>query len=473
MFSVKGVDTSGFSSGDSLYAQIEFDGGLLTDEVDRRLVGYSNHLLTKTGILNVETGARTGSGSILISFDPKKIKPYQVRDFAKQIYIPGGFVFFHENSLRDRYWEIFIYGDEDQKCRELAQELAYISSDHPLIKDRVLNFKQGSKKLVLLPNREQFAESNIGFTAAASRARLGVYGPVSYKRIDSNGEIDVRIRTADLTQLNNFYMENIVTRQFRDETLDILVPVGNTEVNSSIQLRSLMNLREETEPSNIRRDNRRRFASITIVTKPMDPRHVKREIAPLFNQLSLPPGYSIEFDPEAIRKSKNLSTTVFSLVLAIVFCYMILASINESFTIPLLILSVIPPSLSIPAICLVLSGSLYNSAIACAFIAVSGMTINAAVLCVDSIRTSMQNGSLKTFTTVYFSIRRIIPALLATTGTTVVGAIPFIFLSEGTNSIIRTFSLVGALGITFSFFCSITIIPSLIFISKKGVIYEN
>jgi len=75
----KGVDTSSYGSEDSVYAQVEFDGGLLTEETDRLLASYSEKLASNAGIKNVETGARTGSGSLLISFNPEQIQTHQVK----------------------------------------------------------------------------------------------------------------------------------------------------------------------------------------------------------------------------------------------------------------------------------------------------------------------------------------------------------------------------------------------------------
>jgi len=447
-FITKGVDTSGYGSQDSVHAQIEFDSGLAVDETDRLLAAYSETLVGNIGIINVETGAKTGSGSLFISFDPKKTKAHLVRDLAKQTSIPGGFVFFHENSAKDRYWEINIYGDEDNKCRELAEELTYICSFHPLVKERILNFKQGNKKLILLPDRQRFAEAGIGFSNVASGIRLGVYGPVTYKRMTSNGEIDVRVRTG-----------NIPTKE------EIL----NSHV-SSLRVDSLMLAIDDIENSGIRRTDRRRTASITISTKPMDPRRVKQEISPLFNKLDLPPGYSVEFDPDAIKRAQDLSTTAFFLVLVVFICYMIIAAINESFIIPLFVLSAIPPSLALPALFLVLTGSAYNSAIACAFIAVSGMTVNASVLCVDSLKRSLKPSSILS---IYTGLRKKIPALLATTCTTIAGALPFLFLTEGANILIRTLALVGALGVACSFICSITVIPSFFILLKDSACAEN
>ena len=463
----KGAVTLDYISEDSVYGQVEFDGGLLAEEVDRLLALYSERLIDNTGIINVETGARTGSGSLLISFDPKQTQAHLVRDLARQIYIPGGFIFFHENTIKDLYWEIFIFGDEDKKCRELAEYLAFLCADHPLINERVLNFKQGSKKMILLPERDVFAEANLLFSTAANRIRMGVYGPVAYKRIALNRETDVRIWTDGYDITDNTF------RRSRESVLKLLVSVLNEEKINTLRIDSLMQINEETEPSSIRRDNRRRYASITISTKPMDARRVKQELLGLFEQVDLPSGYSIEFDPAAIEQSKALSSTVLSLVLAVFFCYMIIASINESFSVPLIVLCTIPPSLAIPALFLVLSGSAYNSAAACAFIAVSGMTVNASILCVDGVRTGIRAGKEKTTLNIYLAIREKIPALLSTTGTTVAGAIPFIFLKEGANTMIRTLSIVSAIGIASSCICSITIIPSILFFTKNYSAYAG
>jgi len=453
---VKGVDTDSIGSEDSVYGQIEFDGGLLAEEIDRLLTEYSDRLLKIPGIKNIETGSRTGSGSLMISFFPNQTKAHLVKETAKNINIPGSFVYFHDNSIKDRYWEIFVYGDEDRKCREIAKELALICAESPVIKERILNFKQGRKKMVMLPDREILAGLSTSFSTAADRLRMGVYGPVIYKRMESGGEIDVRVRTG----FN-------VTRQSKEDVLKTLVSTGDSEKISSLPINSLMKIKDDFESSGIRRENRRRSASITISSKPADPRRIKNEIDRLTKKLDLSSGYSIEFDPEAIKQSENLSATVFSLLGAIIFCYMIIAAVNESFKIPFMILSVIPASLAIPAISLVLSGGSYNSAVACAFIAVSGMTVNAAILCAEGVSARTASKNRISSLSIYLGIRKKLPALLSTTGTTIAGALPFLFLTEGVNSLIRTLSFVGALGVTCSSLCSVTILPSLLSVTNK------
>jgi multidrug efflux pump subunit AcrB len=206
----------------------------------------------------------------------------------------------------------------------------------------------------------------------------------------------------------------------------------------------------------------------------MDPRRVRREVMGVLKNLELPPGYTVEFDSEAIGRAEALSGTVLSFLLVLIFCYMVIASVHESFGIPLAILSVVPPSLAFPALCLAFSGTPLNPAAACAFVAVSGMAVNASVLSAGGLapflefRSGGGNADGKTGGkksgggfALYRGLREKIPALLATGGTTVAGAAPFLFLREGANALIKTLALVSALGVGASCLCSLGIIPAL------------
>ncbi|MDR1574542.1 MAG: efflux RND transporter permease subunit [Treponema sp.] len=453
---IRGADSGTSGSENSLYAQVEFEGGLLAEETDRLLAEYGETLAGKEGITYVQTGAKTGSGNLLVSFDPKRLSADRAGELVRSITIPGAFVFLSENPAAGRYWEIKIFGDDGEKCRELAEELARSSAALPLVRERILNFKAGGKKLTLLPDRERLAETGISFYRVADMARRGVHGPVAYKRVGPQGEIDVRVRSG-------------TRAPSRAETLELLVSAEGQEARN-LPLDSLTRIRESVEPAGIRREDRRRMASVTLGTKAMDPRRVKKEMTPLFGKIELPPGYSIEFDPEAIRRAEALSGTCLSLLLALTFCYMVIASVNESFVTPLAVLSAVPPSLALPALCLALSGRPLDLAAACAFVAVSGMTVNAAVLCAGGMRRFPRSGDREQTLSLYRLLRRKMPALLATAGTTIAGALPFLLLREQANDMVRTLSLVCALGVAASCIFAISVVPavSLILTRQKS-----
>jgi multidrug efflux pump subunit AcrB len=193
----------------------------------------------------------------------------------------------------------------------------------------------------------------------------------------------------------------------------------------------------------------------------MDPRRVRKELAETLKGLELPPGYALEFDPAEIRRAEALSGTVFLFFLALLFCYMVIAAVHESFGIPLAVLSVVPPSLAFPALCLALGGRPLNPAAACAFVAVSGMAVNAAVLSVESLGCFLGRRGRDRAFALYRGLRKTLPLILATGGTTVAGALPFLLLREEANILVRTLSLVTALGVGASCICSLIIIPAL------------
>jgi multidrug efflux pump subunit AcrB len=432
-----GADPLSAASENSVYAHVEFDGGLLAEEADRRLAEFSEILAVPEEIKTVQTGARTGSGSALITFDPKKIDADRIREKARSVKIPGGFVYFPETSPGERVWEISVSGDDGGKCRELAKEAAGICSDLSMIREMVLNFKDGTKRLTFLPDREKLRWAGISFYRFAETARQGVHGSIAYKRIGAGGETDVRIRGAGGADRRPALS--------RKETAELLA--GGRD--SSLNLGSLSLSREDNEPSGIRREGRRRIASISIRTRPMDPRRVRDAVMKELRKIDLPPGYVFEFDREAIEAAEALSGTVLSFLAALLFCYMVIASVNESFIIPLAVLSVVPPSMAVPAVVLAVSGS-FNSAVACAFVTVTGMAVNASVLIVSEIK---DTGNL------YRAVRKVLPALIATAGTTIAGSLPFLFLTEGSNILMRTLALVTMLGVGSSCVFSFALLP--------------
>ncbi|MFP3089648.1 efflux RND transporter permease subunit [Treponema sp. TIM-1] len=446
-----GADVGTESSARSLYAQVEFEGGLRAEEADRLLAPYAEGLTGHEGVETVQTVARTASGSVLVTFDPRIIPADKLRNLVRTQGIPGGFVYIPEMSSRERIWEIKVTGDDDETCRELAEAAARLCGTIPLIRETVLNFKEGSRRLTLVPDRERLLTAGIQFSQLADRVRRGVHGPVAYKRISPQGETDVRIRGRGIAALS------------REEIRGLLV--GSGTAREAVRLDSLVKKDSgpEAEPSGIRREDRRRIASISIRTSPMDPREVRDQVMAVLDAMELPPGYTLEFDRDAIAAAEALSGTVFWFLLALIFCYMVMAAENESFGIPLAVLSVVLPSLSVPALGMAASAFPITASAACAFVAVSGMAVNASVLITDEIRRIPRWKKNKRDLTpdLYRALRRKLPLLFATGGTTISGAAPFLFLTEETNSLIRNLSVVSVLGVGASLFVGLSLLPAL------------
>ena len=455
-----GTDTGGEWADDSVYVQIEFESGFLKEEIDLLLAFWAERIGNHEHIFEVQTGARTGSGNGLVTFNSSKIDTQAIRSYIRSITIPEAFIYIPQMSGNDRVWTISIIGDDIEIIRDLVRQAAFISSFIPEVKESVLNFKEGSPRLNLIPKRDFLAQAGIYFSYISEFLRQGVHGPVAYKRIDETGETDLRIQYMASDGENDSLLYNVLSGR------DVLnIPLQSSNGNSLLLVSSMTEAVRTNDVSAIQRENRRRAASFSVRTEPGDPRFYRDIIMPFFDQIDLPSGYRIEFDPDAIAQADNLSKKFFNFFWALLFCYMIIAAIEESFLLPLIILSSVLPSLGIPVIFIFIHGYLFNNAVACALVAVSGIAVNASVISAGFLWSS--NGGKFSF---YRMIKGKMPVIFAITVTTIAGSIPFLFLADGSNEFIKTLALVTVLGTGVSFICSFTLIPSLInlFIKYKS-----
>jgi multidrug efflux pump subunit AcrB len=456
---ISGADIGGETSEDSVYAQVEFDGGLRSEEADKKVSEWAKLIKEYNGIKNVQTGSRVGGSSVLVSFNPAIIDNAKVREVLRSKNISEGFVFINEASNKESIWQIKVSGDSALKCREVAEEAANICVAIPVVKQTVFNFKDGSPRLILTPDRAKIASENTGFSfvQAAGAVRSAVYGPVVYKRVSNNdGEVDVRIKSIGNIAATKEDIENILIANQQQNT-------ANTKLNS------VMISGSEKESSGIRRENRIRTASISVITNTADPRKMRDKIMPQIKKIDLPAGYSIEFDKAAVEAAEALSDTVFYFLLAIIFCYIVIAMSNESVFIPIAVLAMVPPAMAVPALFMFVFGYSFNAASACAFIAVSGMAVNAGVLITDEIKDVLKFSvdNKQKFGLLYKAVRKRIPALVATSVTTISASIPFLFLSEGSNFIVKSLSFVTVFGVGASAVFSMFLIPSIAALNLK------
>jgi HAE1 family hydrophobic/amphiphilic exporter-1 len=238
----------------------------------------------------------------------------------------------------------------------------------------------------------------------------------------------------------------------------------------SFRVGSLTETFRDREPSLIRREDRRRTASFSVRTAPMDPRKAREKILGFLQTLELPEGYTVEFDREAVRAAETLSKTSFRFLFALLFCYMIIAASSESFSLPLIILSSVPPSLAVPVLILTPLGFPVNAAVACSLVAVSGMAVNASVLTGENFKQFLKTKKPLEAMKVYRLLRSRLPVLTACTGTTAAGTLPFLLLRENSNAMLKVLSLVTFFGVTASAFCSLALIPSWVQLRVKYLV---
>ncbi|OHD19255.1 MAG: hypothetical protein A2087_09555 [Spirochaetes bacterium GWD1_61_31] len=443
---------------DAVFAHVEFEPGAAIDSTDNRLAEWSSRLGAVPGILAVQTTARAGSGSGLIQFDAELLDRASVRQAARDTPVNGGFVWIQENDLAERSWELMVRGEDDAICRELARQAAEACGTIAFVSETILNFKDGPEDVILRPDRERLATFGFSFSQVGDELRRAIYGPVAYKRLEDGREYDVRVTMAH--------------SEDQASLADVDTVLLASEA-ASIRISDLTRAVRERDVSRIQRRDRRRIAGITIRGTMIDPVKVNQAVQKALEAIVLPIGYYWEFDREALQGAQRLAGSLWYFLAAVLFIYMVLGIVSESLSLPLVILAALPPSLAVPAVLLLASGQSFNAAFACAFVAVAGLVVNAAVLGVEECQHQIslnsagfskgqKAGSMRHPAKAFYNVlRQRMPALLATCGTTVAGALPFLFLRDSGSSLVRSLAIVSASGVSASFVVSILLIPAL------------
>ena len=151
---------------------------------------------------------------------------------------------------------------------------------------------------------------------------------------------------------------------------------------------------------------------------------------------------------------------VFAFALAVVFVYMILASLFESFTYPLTIIFSVPLAIIGSFIALYLFGKPINIPVYVGAITLAGIVVNNAVVLVDYIKLLTSKGMGKWRAIIQGGERRLRPILM-TSGTTLLGLLPMA-LDKGEGSNLWSplaFTIIG--GLVTSTLLTLIILPVL------------
>ncbi len=435
---------TGGETGSTIEAHIDFESGTAVEHVDEGLAAWSGVLSGTTGVLCTYTTARRGYGSALVTYDPAIMERAQLCDTMRHGAPAGAFVWIPEPDAHERSFEVIVSGDDDAECRTLATSAASRLSALPWVIEPILQFKEGAPDIVIEPDRQRLAMAGVSFARVEDCLRRAIQGPVAYKRLDEQGQTDVRFMSRAAATVRGLGA----------------IPVRTSTAPQPVAALAMVS--RQRDVARIYRSDRRRIAALALRTRPIDPRSARDAVYAALAAVPHPVGYAFEFDRAAIESVERLSGCLGSFLVAALLAYIVTAAVSESLTVPLAVMLALPPSLAVPAILLVIAEVPVDASIACAFVAVSGIVVNASVLTVDAARRrGIAAGRTVDAVDLYHIIRSRFATLAATSGTTVAGALPFLLLGSTGAGMARALAFVTVLGSATSFIAATTLVPSL------------
>ena len=186
--------------------------------------------------------------------------------------------------------------------------------------------------------------------------------------------------------------------------------------------------------------------------------NARAEVDELVENINLPSGLALE----VIHDENDLGEFGFLILAAFVLIYMILASVFESFSVPVVMMFSIPMAAIGSLVALILTGnSLLNANVLTGFIILLGIVVNNGIILIDYSRVLQKRGYTESRALMMAGLARIRPILI-TAITTIIALIPLAMgKAEYVTSIGVPFAITVIGGLALSTLLTLVFIPTL------------
>ncbi|MBF0406090.1 MAG: efflux RND transporter permease subunit [Candidatus Riflebacteria bacterium] len=310
---------------------------------------------------------------------------------------------------------IHLTGDSLEKLQEIEKKVLKIVKEVPGTLDVQSTWQSGKPEVKIIPIREHLAKYGMTEAFLAGTLRTYYEGNIAAKFREGDDEYDIRLK---LSENHRKDVRNI-------SSLVILTPTG-----AAVPLIQLAKIEETGGPVQINRKSRTRLITISANVAGRSLGEVLREIRAQTDLIDLPAGYEIYFSGAAERMSESFESLLTSLFLALIFTYMLLAALLESFIHPITILLTFPMAFGGIILGLFLTGQTLSIFSLMAVVMLVGIVVNNGILMIEEYRRLSSEG-LSCIDSVISGSKAKLRPIIMTTIATVAAMVP---LAMGTGS---------------------------------------
>ena len=314
-----------------------------------------------------------------------------------------------------------IRGDDIKKLELIADKVEAIIKSTPGAVDVENSLELSKPEIRINIDRDKASDLGVNPYLIASTIRAMVDGTVATQYKEGDEQIDVRVRLKKIDRKNlNDILPLTVKSNKKIGNLDFLVPI--TDIAS---------ISEDVGPSKINRYSRQKEIR---VDANLDNRFlgvVLGEILAETSKLKLDPGYSINVIGQGQTQEESFANILLSLMLAIVFVYIVLAAQFDSFVHPFSIMLALPMSIIGAVLMLLIFGSSVSVMSMIGIIMLMGLVTKNGILLVDYTNVLRERGMSRFDALVKAGPTRLRPILM-TTFAMIFGMVPVaLALGEG------------------------------------------
>ncbi len=312
---------------------------------------------------------------------------------------------------------ISVRGDDLDLLKNYARTIRAHISTIPGLVDIEMTLEHVTPEYRLTVDRQRAVDlgTSSGHIVRTLATLVGGRAVTTYEDEDGDA-VQVRIRLPkelrkDVSQIENLRMAIPGTLTSTGPTAS-LIPLG-----------SLVSYTVSGSPSEINRQDLRREVLVSANLDNLPLGTAIEKVKRITDQIPMAPGYHVVFGGEAESMSESFEYLRQSLILAVIFVYLILAAQFESFLDPLAIMLSLPLSIVGMALTLLLTGDSINIMSQIGLIMLMGLVTKNAILLVDFTKTLRSRGLSRRDALIHAGRIRLRPIMM-TTSAMIFGMLP-------------------------------------------------
>jgi HAE1 family hydrophobic/amphiphilic exporter-1 len=350
--------------------------------------------------------------------------------------------------------EVQIQGDDLGTIRRLSETLEARLDQVPGAKFVNPSFEVGKPEFVVEVDRVRAAELGLTVSEVGSLVETKVNGTVVGTYDDDGRELDLRLRGPE---------GSVASARDLEQTV-LYTPNGQV-----VQLADLAEVEARVGPTQIEHTDMDRSVKLSVGMEDTIPlaeavERLQQAVAP--TRAGLPLGYTVEMTGQATDLERAWLAFRGAFLLAIFITYLLLASLFESFRIPLVIMVSVPFAVSGGVAALATMSSLdptvkLDTITMLGFVILIGVVVNNAILLTHQALNRMDEGAAPQ-DALLDAVRSRVRPIFMTMTTTCVGMSPLVFAGGAGSELYRGLgsTLVG--GLIFSTIFTLVLIPTLL-----------
>ena len=339
-----------------------------------------------------------------------------------------------------------IYGDDDTKRNEYANQIIKIVNNIESVQSAVLAQQTPANEIRFIPDSEKMNFWGVKNAQAGSTLRTALFGNDSYKYKEDGDEYPMILE---------------FDKQFKKQSMFDSVYVNSHK--GMVALSQLGELKNSPATSNIYRINKERVTEIDINIGKSTIGPVQAQIQKELDKIDWENGYYASFAGMSEIQEESTAEIAQAFLLATILTFMLLAAIMNSFVHPFTIATSIITSFAGVFIMLFLSGASMNVGAMLAFIMLVGLVVNNNILVLEPTVQRVQNGE-DAKTVLWQELMDKKRMIWMTTIAIVAGMLPQLWSNDGLKVAMGAVMIGGMLA---SLVWTFTLTPSIFFVMEK------